>query len=144
MNTVKALIIILSIFFAPIGGLIGLISLMVAIDTIFAIYTTVKLNGKKAFKSNKLFNVVVKTFFYQGAIVLSYLIDTFIFGGIIFGIHNLIAKAITFVWVYIEFKSIDETSMKLGNKSIWVIVSEMIKKYKTLKKDLSETEKEDI
>ena len=142
MNTLKYIGIILGIFFAPIAGLIGLISLMVAIDTIFAIYVTVKKNGIKSFKSNKMFNIVIKTFFYQGTIVLGFLIDKFIFGGTMFGINYLIAKTTTFIWTYIEFKSIDETSMKFGNRSIWVIIGEMITKYKSIKKDLSETEKE--
>jgi hypothetical protein len=44
----------------------------------------------------------------------------------------------TLIWIYIEIKSLDETSMKLGNKSVWVILKEMTGKLKELKKDLNE------
>jgi hypothetical protein len=41
-------------------------------------------------------------------------IDTFIFNKSLFGL--VIAKTMTMLWIYIEIK-LDESSMKLGNKS---------------------------
>lgn len=125
-------------FITPIKGLIYLVSFAVIFDTLFAIYVAIKRKGISAFKSTKLFNIVVKSFFYMGTILFAFLIDSHIFEGKIFDINHLISKVITFVWLYIEIKSIDETSMKLGNKSLWVLFKELISKAKDLKKDINE------
>lgn len=138
VTTIKAALITFLVFITPIKGLICLISFAVAFDTIFAIYVAIKQRGITAFKSTKLFNVVVKTFFYMGSILFAYLIDTYIFERKLFDISYLVSKIITFVWLYIEIKSIDETSMKLGNRSLWVIFKDMISKAKDLKKDINE------
>ncbi|WNM18616.1 phage holin family protein [Flavobacterium capsici] len=122
----------------PIKAFLIICSLFVGADTVFGIYTTIKLNGLKSFRSNLLFNVVVKTFFYMGAIVLAYLIDKHIFEGSIMGVNLLITKAITLLWCYIELKSLNQTSMKLGNKSLWVLVKDMFNKGKEFKKDLGD------
>lgn len=74
----------------------------------------------------------------MSTILLAYLIDTHLLEGKLFDIKNLISKIITFVWIYIEIKSIDETSMKLGNRSFWVILKELISKTKDLKKDIND------
>ena len=144
MKTFLGLIISVFSIFAPIKGLILLLTLLVAIDTIFAIYVAVKLKGRKAFKSGKLFNIVVKTFFYVGSLLIMFLVDKFIFSGILFGIPFLLSKSLALLWCYIEIKSVDENSMKLGNKSLWVIITEGIRKYQKIKKDLSEDKKEEL
>lgn len=78
----------------------------------------------------------------MSTILLAYLIDTHIMEGKLFSIPNLISKTVTFVWLYIEVKSIDETSIKLGNRSFWVILKEVIGKTKDIKKDINEIDKE--
>ena len=141
MITTKTLIIILTTFFifiTPILGLLALISFAVLFDTIFAIYVSIKQKGINSFKSNKLFNLPVKTFFYMGSIIFAFMIDNYILEGKLFDIPFLISKVLTFVWIYIEVKSIDETSIKLGNRSLWVIIKEIISKGKDLKKDINE------
>lgn len=135
---IKTALITFLVFITPIKGLMCLISFAVAFDTIFAIYVSIKQKGIKSFRSTKLFNIVVKTFFYMGGILFAYLIDNYIFEGKLLDINFLISKIVTFVWLYIEIKSIDETSMKLGNKSLWVIFKELVSKAKDLKKDINE------
>ena len=135
---IKNALITFLVFITPIKGMLLLVSFAVAFDTLFAIYVSVKLKGISSFKSTKLFNIVVKTFFYMSTIVFSFLIDKYIFEGKILDIYYLISKIITFLWLYIEIKSIDETSMKLGNRSLWVILKEIINKGKDLKKDINE------
>jgi hypothetical protein len=108
--------------------------LFVAFDTIIGIYASVK-SGYK-FRSSRLFNLAVKTFFYTGSIVLAFLIDSSILSGPTFGINFLSAKLATIIWVYIEVKSIDEKSQMLGNKPIWTILKEFVKKAKSLKDDI--------
>jgi peptidoglycan biosynthesis protein MviN/MurJ (putative lipid II flippase) len=126
------------VFITPIKGMLCLISFTVALDTIFAIYVSIKQKGINSFRSTKLFNLAVKTFFYMASILLAFLIDNYIFDKKLMDIHYLISKIVTFMWLYIEIKSIDETSQKLGNKSLWVILKELIAKAKDLKKDINE------
>lgn len=129
----------------PIQGFIWIISLFVIADTILGIYTNVKLHGKSVFRSNRFFNIFIKSGVYMGCVVLGFLLDHFIMGTI-FGIPYFIAKVITLLAVYTEIKSIDEKSIKLGNKSVWVMLKEMLKKGQELKKDLHDltnTDKKD-
>jgi len=135
---ILALLISLLTVLAPIKAFIIIIGLFVLSDTALAIYATINLNGIKSFRSNKLFNIVIKTFFYMGAILLAFLLDKYIFDGSIMSVKLLIAKAMTLLFCYIELKSIDETSIKLGNKSIWVHFKELFAKGKELKKDLGD------
>ena len=104
MITTKTLIIILTTFFifiTPILGLLALISFAVLFDTIFAIYVSIKLKGINSYKSTKLFNIVVKTFFYMGSIIFAFMIDKYILEGKLLDIPYLISKVLTFVCGYI-------------------------------------------
>ena len=136
---IKTVLITLLTFLTPIKGLLILTGIAVFLDTIFAIYTTIKLNGWQSYQSTKLFNIVVKSFFYFGSIVLAFFIDTHIVEhNTLFGINLLISKAVTIFWLYIEVKSIDETSQKLGNKSFYFTIKNFMSKAKDLKKDINE------
>ena len=145
--TMKEIIygVILSIttILTPIKPFIFLIGLFVLLDTALGVYSTVKTKGLKYFRSNKLFNIVVKSFFYMLTVVLSFLVDTYIFGGSLLGISNLIMKTLSILILYIELKSIDENLIKLGNKSLWIQLKEMISKGKELKHDLGELIEDD-
>ena len=132
---IELLITILT-FLAPIKGILVLLVMFIVIDTAFAIYTSIKLNGKKSFSSTKLFNIVIKSFFYLSTVIMAFGADVFICGGSLFGIVHLLSKAMCVFWMYIEVKSLDETNMKLGNKSFWVLIREIMGKYKSIKKDI--------
>lgn len=135
----KTLALTLLTFLTPIKGLLFLTGIAVLLDTLFAIYTTIKLNGWKSYQSTKLFNIVVKSFFYFGSIILGFFIDTHIIEtNLIFGINLIISKVVTIFWLYIEVKSIDETSQKLGNKSFYFTIKALMNKAKELKKDINE------
>ena len=135
----KALFLTIATFLTPIKGLLIITGMAVFLDTIFAIYTTIKLNGWSSYQSTKLFNIVVKSFFYLGSIVLAYFIDTYIVGNnLIMGVELFLSKVITLFWLYIEVKSIDETSQKHGNKPFYVILKNALDKAKDLKKDINE------
>ena len=135
----KTLLVLITTILAPIKGLLLVTGMAVFLDTIFAIYTTITLNGWASYQSTKLFNIVVKSFFYLGSIVLTYFIDTHIVGiNLIMGIELFLSKVITIFWLYIECKSIDETSQKHGNKPFYIIIKNMIDKAKELKKDINE------
>lgn len=128
-----------AIFLAPIQGLLILLFLGVLFDTIIAVYKSYKLEGCKGIKSHKLFNIATKIFFYFGSTILLYMVDLYIFGSI-FGVLYFLAKAITLVFVFIELKSIDETSVSMGNKSIWVIIADLVRKVGSIKKDISDAD----
>ena len=135
----KTLLVLIATILTPIKGLLLVTGMAVFLDTVFAIYTTITLNGWKSYQSTKLFNIVVKSFFYLGSITLTFFIDTHIVGNnLIMGIELFLSKVITLFWLYIECKSIDETSQKHGNKPFYVILKNILDKAKDLKKDINE------
>lgn len=123
-------------FISPITGLFLMVGIAVALDTVAGIYIARK---KNTFCSNSLFNIVVKTFFYMSTILLAYLADkNLMIDEKLFGIPYFISKITAVFWMYIEAKSLDEKSQKLGNKPFTVIVSNLIKWVKSIKKDINE------
>ncbi len=122
-------------FISPIKGLFVFVGLAVFIDTIAGVYVARK---NKTFCSNNLFNIVVKTFFYMSTILLAYMADKNVLDEKLFGIPFLMAKITAVFWIYIEGKSLDEKSQKLGNKPFTTIISNLIKWVKSVKKDINE------
>jgi hypothetical protein len=127
---------IIASFVAPIGGLILMLISFILLDTIVGIYASVKLNGWKSYSSNKLFNIVVKSFFYVMSVILVLMLDKFVFDSKLFGISFLLSKGMAIFWTYIEIKSLDEHSIKLGNKSFWFLIKDLIKKVMSFKTDI--------
>ena len=101
-------------------------------------YSVIKLQGIKHISSTKFFNIVVKTWFYLGSIILAYLVDVYILENELLGVTNLVSKVVCVVWISIEVKSLDETSQKLGNRPFLEVLKALITKLKTLKKDLND------
>lgn len=132
------LLLSLSTFLLPIKGLLITMFIFVLLDTATGIYVTIKKNGIESLSSNKFFNIVVKLFFYLSTIIMAYFVDINILEGKLMDISWFVSKAVTCIWIYNEIKSMDENSQKLGNKSIWKIVQEMIDRGKGMKKDLNE------
>jgi hypothetical protein len=125
----------------PIKPLIMIVVGMVFLDTIMGVWATIKVEGKKSFRSGKLFNIVPKVFLYSITILLSFLMDKYIFEGVLFSIPFFLSKASSILWIYIETKSIDENSQKMGNKPILTIIKELLGGIKDFKKDINETKK---
>lgn len=137
MNWIKPIIITLMSIFAPIQGLIGLMLGFVIVDTIMAIWVSVKMRGIKSFRSALLRKgMTAKIFLYLGSVILAYGVDTFVMGGSTFGIGYLLSKVLTSIWCYGEIKSMDENSMKLGNRSFFVIVKDFFKRVTGYKDDI--------
>jgi ABC-type iron transport system FetAB permease component len=65
------------------------------------------------------YSMVIKTFFYLQTMLMGFL-DKHIFLGVHFWYIILAAKTMTTLWIYIEIKSLDESSIKLGNKSLGI------------------------
>ena len=134
-NEIGILLFTFFTFLTPIYGMVALVAVSVFLDTCVGVYVARKNND---FQSDKLFNIVVKTFFYMSTIILAFLIDTHIFETKIANISYLSSKAVTMFWIYIECKSLDEKSQKLGNKPFHEILSALIKRIKSWKKDINE------
>lgn len=123
-------------FLAPIQGLLLLMMGFVLFDTITGVYTSVKLKGKESFRSGILFNIVPKLFMYLSTIILAYGVDLLIINEI-FGMKYILAKILSIIFIYTEIKSIDENSMKLGNRSFWTVLKEIIRRLTNIKKDIN-------
>ena len=123
-------------FLIPIQGLLFLTFVMLLIDTIYAIYCSIKLKGLKSFKSALLRKgLSSKIFLYEGSIIIMYAIDKMIFEGHILGIAMLLSKSACMLWVYTEFKSIDENSQLTGNRPFIEIAKECLNFIKNIKKE---------
>ena len=131
----KVLLSILVGFTQPVNGLFAVMFFMVILDTMTAIYATIKINGIKSFKSSRLFNIAPKVFFYFSSIFIGFMADSYVITDLL-GIQFFIAKLLTVIFSYIEIKSIDETIVKMGYRSIWAVFKDLIKRLKTIKKDI--------
>jgi len=138
MKLILTLLTTIFTFLLPIKALILSVILFVLLDTIIGVYAVIKIHGWKSFRSGKLFNIAPKTFLYCSTIVLSFLVDKFILGGSLMGIQYLLSKGISVLWIYIEVKSIDENSQKLGNRPFVDLIKELFIKLKGVKKDINE------
>lgn len=139
MNFLKPILFSILTFFIPIQGLLLLLIFMVSLDTLTAIYVSVKIRGIKSFRSALLRKgMTAKIFLYLGTVILSFMIDTYILGGSTFGISHLLSKGLTSIWCYAEVKSMDENSIKLGNRSFFVITKEFFKKITGYSKDIKD------
>jgi phage-related holin len=137
-NAIIYFLVTIATFLTPIKGLFLLVSFAVLCDTICAMYSVIKLQGIKHISSTKFFNIVVKTWFYLGSIILAYLVDVYILENELLGVTNLVSKVVCVVWISIEVKSLDETSQKLGNRPFLEVLKALITKLKSLKKDLND------
>jgi len=129
MNWIKPLLMALFAFLTPIKGLLILLICFITFDTLMAIYVSVKTKGWKSFRSALLRKgMTSKIFLYLGTIIIAYMIDMYVMDGVTFGIPHLLSKGLASIWCYAEIKSCDENSMKLGNRSFFVIVKEFFQK----------------
>ena len=133
----KSILIALFSFISPVWGLFLMVGIAVVLDTVYAIYSAVNKDGWGVYKADKLFKLVQKTFFYMGSLLLAFCIDKYVVSNnLIFGLDYLFTKALAVMWVYIEVKSIDDKSVKNGNKSMYSLIKELLKNAKKIKEDI--------
>jgi hypothetical protein len=132
----------LTSFFIPIKGLIIFCISMVLADTIYGIYKAKKL--KESITSHKLFNIVPKSVGYLFFILMSFTADTYLFENKlpVIDLTNGLSKIVTLICTLIELKSIDETSIKLGNKPFEIRIKEFVNTIKKFKKNLNDLKDE--
>ena len=133
---------IITAFLMPVMPLLLIMIGFIMLDTITAVYVIIKIEGKKHFRSHFLFNIVPKSFLYLSSILMAFLLDKFLVEpSAILGIAFFLSKGMLIFWSYIECVSINENSMKLGNRSFGVVLKEILSKIKGLKKDLTQLKK---
>ena len=137
MQWIKPLIVAILTFLAPIKGLILLLIFFITFDTLMAIYVAVKTKGWKSFTSALLRKgMTSKVILYLGTVILAYMVDVYIMEGTLFGINHLLCKGLYSIWIYAEVKSMDENSMKLGNKSFFIICKDFVQKISGYKEEV--------
>lgn len=142
MSTLKAslskVFLIILAFLVPIKPLILTVGICIAADTIIGIWRAKKM--KEKITSRKLSNIISKMLLYQGAVILFFMIETWILGdiiGLFTKIPLLLTKLVACTLVYIELKSVDESYEIIHGYSIWDKFKEMLKRSKSIKNDIN-------
>lgn len=130
----KALSISILSFFLPIVPLLLLVGLFIFLDTILGIWAARK-RGENI-TSRKLGNIVPKMLLYQGAVIVGYLLDTFLLGefmNYIFSVDMLITKLIAMTLIFIESLSLNENIECITGKNLFISFKQMITRAANIK-----------
>ena len=127
------------VFFQPIQGLFVLVGSIVFIDMVFAVYTSVKLQGWASIQSGKLFNTVPKLIMYFLVLMVFHAVDVLnLKDGLFFAIPVITAHSTAIFVTFIEFKSIDEKVIKLGKTSLFEQAHKFLKSLLNFKKNINQ------
>jgi len=135
----KALILSLSTFFLPIQPLLILVGLFILSDTVLGVWAAMK-NGEKI-TSKKLGAIIPKMLLYQSAVVIGFLLDTYLlneFVMLIVSVDLLVTKMIAMTLVYIEILSINENFEVITTKNLFQSFKKLITRAAKIKEDIKE------
>lgn len=138
LNVLHTVLLTLITFFAPIHGVVLTVISFVLFDTVIA-YWRVKKTGLKWTSKKLRVGLVQKSITYVALIVLFFLMDKFILNEFVktfINIDYFLTKALTLVFIFIEFTSIDESYTIVRGKSIFQSLKELIGKANDIKNDL--------
>lgn len=136
------LIATLVVLFTPIFGIMTTIGIAILVDTFTGIWKAKKL--KIELTSRRFSRLVSKILVYESAIILFYLIDTYMLGDILkqfFAIEYLLTKVVGLVLVSIEVFSIDENYKAVKGFGIFDAFKKLIAKAKDVKEDINTIKK---
>lgn len=133
-------VILLSImtFLAPIKGLVLIAGFLVIIDTIFGIYNNCFIK-KQPFTSRRFSTFITKTLIYQGAIILSFMIDFYLLNELtklFISVDFISTKLIALSVFFTEIKSIEETFKSITGIDLWKNLKQILYRTKELKDDI--------
>ena len=132
-------------FLSPIFGIMILVGGAILLDTITGVWKC-KRTGVKV-TSKGLQGLISKMFFYQGVVVLLFMLDTFILNDVVALIWDKVpfatTKIIALSLVYIEFKSIDENYEAVKGVSFIGKISRVIKKARKIKENITDFKSND-
>jgi hypothetical protein len=127
-------------FFLPISGILIMIGVLIAIDTITGIWKANKL--KEKITSRKLSSIISKLALYEVTVIMFFLIDRFILNDIIltfFSVPFMLTKIVALVLASIEVMSINENYKVISNKNLdlWQSMKLLFARAKEVKEDLN-------
>ena len=131
------LLAVVSTFFLPITGILFLIGFAIVIDTITGIWKSKKLNIP--ITSRKLSAIISKLMLYEVAVILFYLIDSFILNDIIltfFSVPLMLTKILSLVLVSIEVISISENYKAVKGIDLWQAMKLLFARARDIKQDI--------
>jgi len=131
------LLAVVSTFFLPITGILFLIGFAILVDTITGIWKAKKLGIP--ITSRKLSAIISKLMLYEVAVILFYLIDSFILNDIIltfFSVPLMLTKILSLVLVSIEVMSISENYKAVKGIDLWQAMKLLFARARDIKQDI--------
>jgi len=131
------LLAVVSTFFLPITGILFLIGFAILVDTITGIWKAKKLGIP--ITSRKLSAIISKLMLYEVAVILFYLIDSFILNDIIltfFSVPLMLTKILSLVLVSIEVISISENYKAVKGIDLWQAMKLLFARARDIKQDI--------
>ncbi len=127
-------------FFLPISGILIMIGVLIAIDTITGIWKANKL--KEKISSRKLSAIISKLALYEVTVIMFFLIDQFILNDIIltfFSVAFMLTKIVALVLASVEVISINENIKVISTKNLdlWQSAKALFARAKEVKEDLN-------
>lgn len=125
-------------FFLPISGILIMIGVLIAIDTITGIWKANKL--KEKITSRKLSSIISKLALYEVTVIMFFLIDRFILNDIIltfFSVPFMLTKIVALVLSSIEVMSINENYKAVKSIDLWSSMKLLFARAKEVKEDLN-------
>jgi multisubunit Na+/H+ antiporter MnhB subunit len=138
LNVAHTVLLTLITFLSPIHGVVLTVISFVLFDTAFAYWRVKKMQGKWTSKKLRV-GLVQKSMTYVALIVLFFLMDKYILNDFVKTFINVdffLTKALTLIFIFIEFTSIDESYTIVRGKSIFQSLKELIGKANDIKNDL--------
>ena len=143
METVKSsfavIVGIVLSFLMPIVPLILTVGGAIFLDTITGVYRSYK--AKEAITSRKLSVIVSKMLLYQLALILFFVIETYVLQDIIgafTSIPLILTKIVTTVLLFIELTSINENYKDISGVNVWDKFKDLLKRAKEIKSDIDD------
>lgn len=124
-------------FFAPIGGILLSVGIMIIFDTIVGIWKAKKLGEK--ITTRRFSSIIVKFCIYQFAVLSFFVMDYFILNEIIKNFFNgdyLVTKIMALILIGTECFSIDESIKEVKGVGLIDNLKKMLRKGKEIKEDI--------
>lgn len=129
----------LTLFFAPIQGLLIAVGIGIFLDTFTGVFKSIKLNGWVSIRSRRLSHVISKMLLYQLTIIMLYIIDKFLLNEFVtqhFTIQFMFTKLVAILLIFIELVSIKENIEAALKIDIWKMLKTLLNRAKEVKEDI--------
>lgn len=128
MKALAIYIALILTYFAPTTPMVLLVGAFIAFDTVFGVYTAVKLKGRKSITSWKMLRFAAKILFYTPVILLAYGLETTILAEQLNQESLYLTKFTALILVLVEGFSIDENLRKVNDdKGVVYYVDKAVK-----------------